>query len=154
MSTQQYKIIRNGDEKTFDELDAWRDVKQLLDEQGVEYEAVGPDEQTDGGPKQNGHGEPDESQQESLDSSTETESDTDADIVEPDDVGVPKDEGESPAELAERVSPVKMDKSAKELAWSAYQEAWNKKGATESMSDLDERTARRQFERYWNHNHE
>jgi len=84
--------------------------------QGVEYEAVGPDEQTDGGPKQNGHDEPDESQQESLDSSTETESDTDADIVEPDDVGVPKDEGESPAELAERVSPVKTDSLSDPLA--------------------------------------
>jgi hypothetical protein len=41
----------------------------------------------------------------------------------------------------------------KETAWLAFREGWNIKGATGSMSDVDERTARRHFESWWQNNH-
>jgi hypothetical protein len=51
-----YKIIRDGQEKTFDEKSEWLDMQALLDENDVDYEAEAPDEEpeTDGGPETNG----------------------------------------------------------------------------------------------------
>lgn len=40
--------------------------------------------------------------------------------------------------------------AAKAIAWAAYREAWNEQGSTSTMSELDERTARTAFERWWN----
>jgi hypothetical protein len=49
MSTQkpQFKIIKDGDERTFEDRDEWQDMKDLLDENGVDYQAEGPDEDTE-----------------------------------------------------------------------------------------------------------
>lgn len=37
----------------------------------------------------------------------------------------------------------------KKLAWEAYREAWNTRGSRSDMTDLEERTARRKFDEWW-----
>lgn len=42
----------------------------------------------------------------------------------------------------------------RELAWQAWREAWNERGSTSDMSELEESTARTRFERWWSRNHD
>lgn len=52
----QYKIIRGGDEKTFDSASEYEDMVQLLDENDVDFETVEPESTTpDGGPEPQGN---------------------------------------------------------------------------------------------------
>jgi len=43
--------------------------------------------------------------------------------------------------------------SDKQLAWDAYRAAWNEADSMDSMTKLEERTARRSFESWWQRNH-
>jgi hypothetical protein len=47
----QYKIIKDGEPKEYDSKEEWEDMKQLLDENDVDYTAESPDTETDGGPE-------------------------------------------------------------------------------------------------------
>jgi len=51
---QQFVIVRDGEEKTFEDEGAWRDMQQLLDENDVDYEAHGPSKSDGGKPPTNG----------------------------------------------------------------------------------------------------
>ena len=56
-----------------------------------------------------------------------------------------------PETLADMIPTPREDK---ELAWQAWREAWNERGSTNDMSQLEESTARTRFERWWKLNHE
>lgn len=49
MSTQkpQYKIIKDGDERTFEDKEEWQDMKDLLDQNDVDYQAESLEEETE-----------------------------------------------------------------------------------------------------------
>jgi len=89
---QQFKIIRDGEEKTFEDEGAWRDMQQLLDDNDVEYEARGPSKSDGGKPSTNGQNRQSSmmEQQDKIDEQTE---DTEEEAQEP--------EQDQPEETAE-----------------------------------------------------
>jgi hypothetical protein len=72
---QQFVIVRDGEEKTFDDEGAWKDMQQLLDENDVDYEAHGPSKSDGGKPSTNGQNRQSSmmEQQDKIDEQTEDE---------------------------------------------------------------------------------
>jgi hypothetical protein len=90
---QQFVIVRDGEEKTFEDEGAWRDMQQLLDDNDVDYEAHGPSKSDSGKPKTNGENRQSSmmEQQEKIEEGTEDTEDepeetAEADVMEEPDV--------------------------------------------------------------------
>jgi hypothetical protein len=88
---QQFVIVRDGEEKTFEEEGAWRDMQQLLDENDVDYEAHGPSKSDGGKPKTNGENRQSSmmEQQDKIDEQSEESEDTEEEAQEPEVVDEP-----------------------------------------------------------------
>jgi hypothetical protein len=95
---QQFVIVRDGEEKTFDEEGAWKDMQQLLDDNDVEYDAHGPTEADGDKPKTNGENrqssmmeQQDKIDEQSEDAEEEPEQDEPEETAEPDVVDEPEE---------------------------------------------------------------